>query len=222
VSLGTKAVDDMFVGMNLTLAQQLLYGRQEPKVTAIVIQLNRVGDMPAARARLDALFKELKLDLEVHDYAELMPMYGQIMGFFGAMFGFIAVVMGIIVLFTVVNTMSMSVMERVNEIGTTRALGVRRSGIHRQFLAEGWLLGLFGASGGVILSYVLAFLFNHSGLTWSPPGYSESYPIYLPMGAIPTLVIVVWLALMVMATLAALVPANRAARMPVVDALRHV
>ena len=54
-----------------------------------------------------------------------------------SIFVFIAVIMGVIVLFAVVNTMTMSVMERTNEIGTTRAMGVRRSGIRRQFLLEG-------------------------------------------------------------------------------------
>ncbi|MFX8354967.1 FtsX-like permease family protein, partial [Acinetobacter baumannii] len=68
---------------------------------------------------------------------------------FGTIFGFIAVIMGVIVLFTIANTMSMSVMERINEIGTLRALGQRRSGVRRQFLAEGFLLGLFGATLGV-------------------------------------------------------------------------
>jgi len=222
VSKGAKAVDDMFIGMNLKLAQQLLYGRQTPKVTAIVIQLNRSGDMAAARARLDALFKKAGLDLEVRDYADMTPMYGQIMSFFGMMFVFIAVVMGIIVLFTVVNTMGMSVMERVNEIGTTRALGVRRSGIRQQFLTEGWLLGLFGATLGVALSYALAWIVNHSGIMWSPPGYAESYPLHLPINAIPGMVAIVWVLLIVVATVAALVPANRAARLPVVDALRHI
>ena len=40
----------------------------------------------------------------------------------------LAMILGLmIVVFTVVNTMTMSVMERVNEIGTARAMGVRRS-----------------------------------------------------------------------------------------------
>lgn len=222
ISLGNKAIDDMYVGMHIDLAQQLVYGRHEPKVTAVEIQLHHEADQNKARARLETLFKEKALDLEVRDFAELTPMYSQVMNLFGSIFLFIAIVMGVIVLFTVVNTMSMSVMERINEIGTTRALGVRRSGIHRQFLAEGWLLGVIGSTAGVVLSYVFAWMVNHSGIRWTPPGYNESYPLYLPIHAIPTMVFTVWLALMAMATLAALIPAGRAARMAVVDALRHV
>lgn len=220
--MGTKAIDDMYVGLHIEQAQKLLYGRQPAKATGIVIQLHHERDMAPARARLAALFKEAGLDLEVRDYAELTPMYGQVTKMFGSMFLFIAIVMGVIVLFTVVNTMSMSVMERVNEIGTTRALGARRSGIRRQFLLEGLLLGLFGSTLGVALSYAVAWLINHGNVQWSPPGYAGSYTLNLPMNAIPTLAVAVWLALLAMATVAALIPANRAARMAVVDALRHV
>jgi len=42
------------------------------------------------------------------------------------------------------------------------------------------------------------------------------------MSGVPKLIVGTWLGLIVIAALGALVPANRAARMPVVDALRHV
>ena len=130
--------------------------------------------------------------------------------------------MGVIVLFTIVNTMSMSVMERTNEIGTARAMGVRRSGIRRQFLIEGWMLGLIGATAGIILAAVIAIVVNHAGLTWIPPGRAAPMPLQVLTSGVGMLVGAVWLGLLSMATIAALVPANRAARMPVVDALRHV
>jgi putative ABC transport system permease protein len=217
-----KELDDGFVQMHLALAQQLVYGRGEHKVTGIVLQLHRTEDMGPARARLNAVFKEKGLDLEVHDFTELNPIYNQIIGFFGAIFTFIAVIMMVIVLFTVVNTMSMSVMERINEIGTTRALGVRRRGIRRQFLVEGSLLGVIGATLGVILALVIATIVNHAGMTWTPPGQSGSVPLFLLLGGAPGLIVGAWLVLTIVATIASLIPAGRAARMPVVDALRHV
>ncbi|HXP95489.1 MAG TPA: hypothetical protein VN809_02170, partial [Telmatospirillum sp.] len=121
---GVKELDDNFVAMHLHLAQQLLYGRGEHKAVGIVLQLKRSEDMASARARLGSLFKEKAQDLEVRDFTELQPQYNQVIGLFGAIFSFIALVMGVIVLFTVVNTMSMSVMERTDEIGTARAMGV--------------------------------------------------------------------------------------------------
>ena len=217
-----KELDDNYVGMNLGLAQDLIYGRGEHQVSGIVVQLHRTEDLKAARARLSALFKEHGLDLEVHDFTELNPQYNQIIGLFESIFSFISVIIGIVVLFTVTNAMGMSVVERTGEIGTTRAMGVRRRGIRRQFLTEGSLLGVLGASLGVLLAYVAAYGINHSSLSWTPPGQAAAVPLRLYMTGAYALIALTWAGLVVVSALAALLPANRAARLAVVDALRHV
>jgi len=222
INQGAKELDDAFIGMHIDLAQRLVYGRGEKRVTGIVVQLHETKAMKPARARLERLFAERGLDLEVRDFTELQPQYGQVVALFGSIFTFLSIIMGTIVLFTVVNTMSMSVMERVNEIGTVRALGVRRAGIRRQFVAEGWVLGTIGATVGVVLAVVIAEIVNHSGLTWTPPTNAEPVPLYVLLRGAPLLVAWTWVGLIVMATLAAFIPAMRAARMIIVDALRHV
>lgn len=75
----------------------------------------------------------------------------------------------------------------------------------------------------MILAVVVAALINHAGLTWTPPGNANAVPfrLVMPTGR-PPLLIGTWLGLVLVATIAALLPANRAARLPVVDALRHV
>ena len=220
--MGGQEMDDSYIGMNLPLAQQLLFGNGEHKASSIVILLNRSEDMARARARLNALFAEHKLDLEVRDFKELIPMYNQIISYLQGLFAFLAVILGIIVIFTTANTMSMSVMERTSEIGTGRAMGVRRSGIRRQFLLEGAFLGILGATAGVLLGVLATYWINHAGITYTPPNNATPVPLYLLTHHIGGLLFGVWLALVIMAMLASIVPANRAARMKVVDALRHV
>jgi putative ABC transport system permease protein len=219
---GVKEIDDAMVIMHFDLAQQLLYGRGDKRAIAVVLQLNSTADMPAAKARISELIKTRGLELEERDITEIVPFYGQVTGMFGAIFSFIAVIMGVIVLFTVVNTMGMSVMERTAEIGTARAIGLRRSGIRRQFLLEGWILGAIGATAGILLGIALGYIVNRAGLTWLPPGQSAPSPLAVKIDDMWKLHLGIWLGLMVMTTLAAIIPANRAARLPVVDALRHV
>src|SRR5262245_43431859 len=217
-----KELDDNYVGMNIGLAQDLIYGRGEHKATGIVVQLRRTEDLRAARARLLSLFKERGLDLEVRDFTDLNPQYSQIIGLFRSIFSFITLIIGIVVLFTVSNAMSMSVIERTGEIGTTRAMGVRRQGIREQFLLEGSVLGAIGATVGVFVAQLVAFSVNHAGLTWTPPGAGAPVPLRLYTNGVDALVVLTWIGLLVVSAAAALIPANRAARMPVVDALRHV
>jgi putative ABC transport system permease protein len=219
---GVKELDDAYVGMNLPLAQQLVYGRGAPRATGIVLQLHRTEDLAAARARLDTLFKAHHLDLEVRDFGELSPFYLQAMGLFRSIFSFISVIIGVVVLFTVANAMGMSVVERIDEIGTTRALGVRRAGIRGQFLVEGAIIGVLGATLGVVLAYIVAFAVNHAGLTWTPPSSVQPVPLRLYLFGAWSLTAAAWLGLIAVSTLASLAPAARAARLKVVDALRHV
>jgi putative ABC transport system permease protein len=219
---GVKELDDNYIAMPLALAQQLVYGRGEHKVTGIVLQLKRSEDLPAARARLTRLIEANHLDLEVRDFGELTPFYGQVVRLFSAIFLFIALVMGVIVLFAVVNTMTMNVMERTNEIGTIRAMGVRRRGIRWQFILEGGLIGAIGSTIGVGLALIIGGVVNRAGLSWVPPGNASATPLHIDVLGRPALVIGAWLGLVLVATIAALIPANRAARLSVVDALRHV
>jgi len=219
---GARELDDNFVAMHIALAQKLVYGRTTPKATGIIVQLQHTRELPLARQRLRALFAEHHLDLEVRDFAELQPFYTQAVGMFRAIFLFIALIMGVIVLFTVVNTMGMSVMERTTEIGSARAMGVRRASIRRLFVAEGAMLGAIGATVGAALAQTIAAVVNHAGMSWTPPGQATAVPLEILTTGSGDLLVRVWVGLVVAATLAALIPASRGARLPVVDALRHV
>lgn len=222
--LGVKELDDLAITLHLKQAQQLIYGGDTPQVTAIVLQLKHTQQIAAAQARLNELMStELKgMALEVHDFGTLNPSYGQITGMFAAIFSFITVLIGAIVLFTVGNTMSMAVVERTVEIGTLRAIGVRRSGIRSLFVCEGLLLGAVGAALGVVLALIAAYLINHSGLSWMPPGNSEPVALTVRVWGETRMIVGTVLGLMLVATLSAWWPARRAAQLNIVDALRHV
>jgi len=222
VTQGVRELDDAFVGMHFKLAQQLLYGRGEKQAVAIVLQLHHTADMDGVRARLNELFREKNWDLEVRDLLELQPFYRQAVSMFDTIFGFIALIMMVIVLFTVVNTMSMSVMERTNEIGTLRALGVKRSGVTRQFVLEGSILGVIGATAGIVLGSLVAAAINNSGVMWLPPGQAGKIPLRVLTAGVWDLMLAIWLGLVLVATFAAWIPAKRAAKMKIVDALGHV
>lgn len=218
---GIKELDDMFVAVPLPLAQRLVYGA-DPQVTAVIVQLRHTKQLEHASARIRQLIKDHGWDLDVVDYRTLNPAYDQIRALFKSIFGFIAALMGVIVLFSVANTMSMAVMERTVEIGTLRALGLGRRGIYQLFMAEGALIGIVGATSGSILALLVAWVINHSGLRWTPPTMIDSIPLVVHVLGDPMLIVGTFLGLTLLAVLSGLLPARRAARMDVVDALRHV
>jgi putative ABC transport system permease protein len=221
---GIKELDDVYVGMHLAQAQKLVFGGAPPQVTAIVLQLRHTAQIAAARQRLDQLLKTTLRDdpLEVIDYETLNPFYGQTLAMFAAIFGFVSVLIGAIVLFTVSNTMSMAVVERTAEIGTLRAIGLRRSGIRALFVTEGTLLGCLGAMLGTAAALGLAWVINHLGLTWIPPGRIEAVPLAVRLAGEHGMMLTSGVGLVIVAALSATLPAARASRLNIVDALRHV
>lgn len=221
---GNKELDDVYVALHLTQAQTLIFGSEPPQVTAIAVQLTHTAQMQQARERVEHILNASATasPLEVIDYETLNPFYGQTLTMFATIFGFISVLIGAVVLFTISNTMSMVVIERTVEIGTIRAIGLRRRGIREVFMSEALLLGALGSVLGVSTALVIAWAINQIGLTWTPPGRIEAVPLAIRVSGEYLMMFGSAAGLIVVSTVSAILPATRASRMNIVDALRHV
>jgi putative ABC transport system permease protein len=114
----------------------------------------------------------------------------------------------------------MSVLERTGEIGTILALGTRPQKVLQLFILQGFLLGVIGGIIGLAVGFLLAQIISHIGIPMPPPpGRDTGFSAQI----ILTARLAFWGAVMavVPATLASLYPAWKAARLPIVDALRH-
>ena len=220
---GLKELDEVTVIVHLKQAQQLVFSRSAPRATSIMVQLARTDQMLPAAEQLRALLARVASDqtLSVIDFETLNPFYTQTMGLFDTIFGFIFALIGGIVLFTVSNTMNAAVVERTTEIGTLRSIGLRQSGIRRLFVMEGFLLGTTGAVVGVLGALVISLIVNRSGLTWLPPGSSEALPLTVRVWGETRMIAGTAIGLIVIGAVSAWWPAYRAARLKIVDALRH-
>jgi putative ABC transport system permease protein len=192
-------------------------------VSEIAVRLKDLGALPAAKARLEAALAEPRNPqgetvLQVHGWDQLSP-FANIARMIDLLDVFIRVMLVGIVLIAVMNVMIMAVYERIREIGMIAAIGTPPRRILALFLAEGALLGLAGTLIGVALSLVLVYALN----VW---------PVHFTFGRDQQLVLVPALAardallvgtiVVVMAILASLQPAWKAARMDPNTALRHV
>ena len=220
---GVKELDDISVMMHLAQIQSLIYGKSPPKVTAIILQLRHSDQIPLALVRLTPILAKFSASqpLAVLDFRSLNPFYVQTAQMFDTIFGFVFLLIGAIVLFTVSNTMNTAVVERTVEIGTLRAIGLRRAGIRRLFVTEGALLGVCGAVLGVVVALGLSVVLNRMDIPWLPPGNVESVPLTIRVWGEPRMIIGTTVGLICIAILSAWWPAYRAAQLNVVEALRH-
>ncbi|HKP90775.1 MAG TPA: FtsX-like permease family protein [Thermoleophilaceae bacterium] len=116
----------------------------------------------------------------------------------------------IVSLFGMVNTLVLSVFERTREVGMLRAVGMTRRQVRRMVRQESVITALIGAALGLPLGVAVAALATHAlsdeGVTFS-----------LPVGSLVAFTIVAFVA----GVVAAVVPARRAARLNVLEALAY-
>ena len=125
-----------------------------------------------------------------------------------------------LVLLGVANSISMTLHERVAELGTMRALGRREKDVFLQLVTEYALLGLVGATLGALAGVLLAAIISHIGIPMPPPPNSEEpFTARISLDAIS--VCYAFIVGFVATVLAVLWPAWRAQRIPVAEALRQ-
>lgn len=217
----TKELDNQSVKLDIRRASELLFPGEEFKVTSILILLKQTSDVPAVVARLRQLIAGGKLDVDFRTWTELRPFYGQLTQMFRTMFTFMFCIIAVIVVFTIYNTLSMGIAERISEIGTMRAMGVTRAGIRRSFLLEGLFLGLIGGILGVILAIAGEMVINSLGIVYVPPGGAFYTKLEVLVLRAPIILVICFGGSLLAALLSAILPAHRASRMIIVDALRH-
>jgi putative ABC transport system permease protein len=111
----------------------------------------------------------------------------------------------------IVNTLALSVFERTREIGLLRAVGMRRRQLTSMITIEAVLTAIYGAVLGVLLGLGLGIALQHAVAT---QGLTT---LALPWGTIAVLVI----SSAVVGVLAAVFPAQRAARLDILGAISH-
>jgi putative ABC transport system permease protein len=198
----------------LGLAQRLL--RMEGRVTEYALAVERLEDAPRVR---DAVRAALGAGYEVHTWDEVFPFIANILKHSDFLFSLMSSVFLLVVLLGIVNVMLMNVLERVREIGTMLAVGMRRRQVVALFLTEGALLGLVGGTLGVLVGGAVTLYLHQRGVLLPAPGATADSIIrpFVPLTYLLRSVALTTLG----AALAALWPAYRAAQLRPVEALAH-
>ena len=194
-------------------ATQLMQAFRRPVYSSVTFKLASSGDFPLLKARLDA---DPRLTLDVRretqyyrDQSEAMAKFLRILGISLTVIFSLGAIIGAMI------TMYAAVANRVGEIGTLRALGFQRLSIMSAFLMEAFLLGLTGGVTGLLCASFLQ-LFTISTMNWQT--FSElAFSFTLTID-------IAWKSLLfsiMMGLIGGVIPAVRASRLKIVDALRE-
>ena len=193
-------------------AEQLMQAYRRPVYSSVTFRLADSGDFDAVKKRIEGdprIRLEAKRETRYYaDQSEVMAKFLSILGLSLTAIFSIGAVIGAMI------TMYAAVSNRVNEIGTLRALGFRRRSILLAFVAESLFLGLVGGVAGLFFASFLQ-LFTISTINWNT--FSElAFSFTLtPSIALQSVAFSVF-----MGFVGGALPALRAARMNIVEALR--
>ncbi|MBI4862318.1 MAG: ABC transporter permease [Candidatus Riflebacteria bacterium] len=217
IDVAMEILDSMVIEAPLTFAQELY---DTDGADRIVILLERGTDLVSVRDELKQKLAARKLGLEVRPWYEVDRTTEKIADMLHVIFVFLFTIFLIIALMSVVNTIGMAVTERTREIGTLRALGVKRRGIVTMFACESMLLGTLGSVAGVGLTLAGWLIVRVTDPHWTPPQVPKAIPLEVHLA--PEHMLVTFVSLVVLSLVVAIWPAQRAARGSIVDALGHV
>ncbi|MCI0459907.1 MAG: FtsX-like permease family protein [Gemmataceae bacterium] len=185
-----------------------LFGMTGPHALTVTAQPGQAGELaPKLRefcARRGLLFQSSS---EVRETLE-----GQMTGFLG----FLWVLLGLIVTVAalgVVNTLTMNVLEQTRELAVLRAVGLKRGQVTKLVLAQGLGLAAIALLPGLLGALGLAWMMGLTG--------DALVGLRIPFSIDPGLFAVSAVIALGVAALAALLPARRAARIQVVEALQY-
>ncbi len=213
----TKAFDDIFLRLPLKTSQKLM---GTSAIERVVVRLYKTDDTDLVYNTLQRTIKDKKLDLEISRWEDLADFYNKTVKMFNQFYLIMRVITAMIVVLGIFNTLNMSVMERISEIGTLMALGTRQKSVMKLFLLEGFLLGILGGVLGVLAGMLVVSLVSSVGIEMPPPPGATMKWLSTPLIVAST---VLWTFLMSVCVggISALYPAYKASRMQITVALRY-
>lgn len=211
----SEALNNRYLFMPLELAQGLY---DTEGVSCVRMLLKKNEDTDGVVASLRERFPDS--EWEVIPWYEVSKLYLRTKRMFDIIFGLVFAIITTIVTMSVLNTIGMAVIERTREIGTLRALGLKRPGVVVLFGIESALLGIIGAAVGLFLTLTFAFGVRAIQPTWEPPVTARE--IVWEIHILPSTLLLTFVVLVIFTALAAIAPARRAAKQGIVDSLGHV
>ncbi len=182
------------------------------RVTSIEIQIKDVFSASATASQLEdkLLSSNLKTINWMDQNQELLSgLQGQsTSSLMIQVFVIISVVLGIS------SVLAITVLQKSKQIGILKAMGITDRDSSLVFLFEGFILGIFGAIGGILLGLGLSLSFTTFAL--NPDGS----PI-VPLNIEPNFILLSGLIALVASTLAALTPAIKSSKLTVIEVIRN-
>jgi putative ABC transport system permease protein len=217
---GNAMYDENTAFVNISAMNELL-GKDDIGHEAI-IYLDNVGHLDTTLTQLKAKFP----DLLVQSYKEISPE----LDLFASQISMVSIVyisiFMLALIFGIINTMLMAVLERVRELGMLMSIGMNKSKIFIMIVLETVILGMAGTPVGLFISYLMVEYYGRHGLNLffysekSMEQFGMSSFVYLKLNTSDYFILAV--AVFITSLLASIYPAYKAINLKPTEAIKKL
>ena len=211
---GMFEYDNGYLFIALAEAQKL--GGLGTAVTGIEVRARDRWEASALAARLDERlgFPYFARDWQAQNSTLFQALKLEKLGM-----GVILLLIILVAAFNIVSTLTMVVTDKTREIGILKAMGLPARSVRRIFFLQGLVIGAVGTAGGLVLGLAASLALGTYKLIRLDP--SVYFIDHLPVATEPLDVALTVLASIAVAAVATLHPANQAAKLYPIEAIRH-
>ncbi len=211
----SKDYDDRAIRIPLAAAQEMMATNS---IHTLVLHLDSTERAAPLAAQIRRSLPAKRF--ETFTWFELADFYRSAVALYERQFGILQFIILCMVVLGVTNSVNMAIFERTGEFGTQMATGDRRSRVFLLIMTETGILGVVGSLFGLALGVVLALAISHAGIPMPPPPNSNTgYTAYIRI--VPATLITAVGVGIVASLIAAILPAAKTSRLPIIDALRR-
>jgi putative ABC transport system permease protein len=175
---GMQFLEDTIVLIPIAKAQELL---ATDAVESISVYLRENVSVNGFLKDLKAKLSKLGFETDIYkfDAVEINALHQGTMGFLYVMGGFFLFLICTAVSLTIINSLTMGIIERTREIGTLRAVGFKTLDVVKLFVRESVLLASMSMGIGIIISFLVSSAINAANIRFFPPGASTQIQFVL-------------------------------------------
>lgn len=215
-STGMPYLEDISVVASLKSLQNLL---ATDGVSSMSVYLKEVFGTHAFLRTLKKRFAEAQLPVDLYSFTDedVGALYAGTMSFTYSMgFFYFILILGAVIL-SIVNTITIGIIERTKEIGTLRAIGYLPRQLSLLLVRENLIISFFCVVLGFILSQIIALIVNAAGFRFRPPGIADD--IRFQLLPVWWLGVIIAIPMIVIACLTAYWVTSRKAKKPLIQLL---
>jgi putative ABC transport system permease protein len=215
-TVGNTDADNVYITLPIWYAQVLLNTKGIDK---FIVQLSDQKLTESFCRSIANEFEKMKMDIGIKSWIDLATYYHQVKNLYRVLFIFMSSLVFILVLISILEIMSMAFYERMHEIGTIRAIGIKKGQVLSMLTLESIIIGILGGIIGLFLGIGAAALINSGHFSYTAPGMAQKVMVNLEIAMKNT--VIPFTVVTIATIISAIFPAIRASRLNIVEILRH-